>query len=236
MPTGGQVHRAIQGEGFDAEQYDNERAERTPAPTKVTANSAPGSRLQAAIDQPRRVGISRQIASPRPAPGHAGACRARRNGGRQCEPVKRLGGLTPSRIPARELRWRCWGRWRPDQVAGVPASPRHQPAWAVPGMWMSLGWLVSQTDAATPSTPPTARPAEGGATRSSRCVAGLSSCAGDLDHERGSTWDTSFQRAESENSSPLAGAITSSIVRARAERHPIRDDAGVAPAVPASRT
>jgi uncharacterized protein len=28
MPTGGQVHRAIQGEGFDAEQYDNERAER----------------------------------------------------------------------------------------------------------------------------------------------------------------------------------------------------------------
>jgi uncharacterized protein len=28
MPTGGQVHRAIQGEGFDAEQYDTERAER----------------------------------------------------------------------------------------------------------------------------------------------------------------------------------------------------------------
>ena len=28
MPTGGQVHRAIQGEGFDADQYDNERAER----------------------------------------------------------------------------------------------------------------------------------------------------------------------------------------------------------------
>jgi uncharacterized protein len=28
MPTGGQVHRAIQGEQFDAEQYDKERAER----------------------------------------------------------------------------------------------------------------------------------------------------------------------------------------------------------------
>jgi PPOX class probable FMN-dependent enzyme len=28
MPTGGQVHRAIQGEQFDAEQYDNERNER----------------------------------------------------------------------------------------------------------------------------------------------------------------------------------------------------------------
>ena len=28
MPTGGQVHRAIQGERFDAEQYDLERAER----------------------------------------------------------------------------------------------------------------------------------------------------------------------------------------------------------------
>jgi uncharacterized protein len=28
MPTGGQVHRAIQGEAFDAEQYDRERAER----------------------------------------------------------------------------------------------------------------------------------------------------------------------------------------------------------------
>lgn len=28
MPTGGQVHRAIQGEVFDAEQYDQERAER----------------------------------------------------------------------------------------------------------------------------------------------------------------------------------------------------------------
>jgi len=28
MPTGGQVHRAIQGEEFDAEQYDKERAER----------------------------------------------------------------------------------------------------------------------------------------------------------------------------------------------------------------
>jgi len=28
MPTGGQVHRAIQGEEFDTEQYDNERAER----------------------------------------------------------------------------------------------------------------------------------------------------------------------------------------------------------------
>jgi PPOX class probable FMN-dependent enzyme len=28
LPTGGQVHRAIQGEGFDAEQYDQERAER----------------------------------------------------------------------------------------------------------------------------------------------------------------------------------------------------------------
>ncbi len=26
MPTGGQVHRAIQGEGFDAQQYDAERA------------------------------------------------------------------------------------------------------------------------------------------------------------------------------------------------------------------
>jgi hypothetical protein len=28
MPTGGQVHRAIQGEAFDAEAYDAERAER----------------------------------------------------------------------------------------------------------------------------------------------------------------------------------------------------------------
>jgi len=28
MPTGGQVHRAIQGEAFDAQQYDDERAER----------------------------------------------------------------------------------------------------------------------------------------------------------------------------------------------------------------
>jgi uncharacterized protein len=28
MPTGGQVHRALQGEQFDAEQYDRERAER----------------------------------------------------------------------------------------------------------------------------------------------------------------------------------------------------------------
>lgn len=28
MPTGGQVHRAIQGETFDAEQYDKEREER----------------------------------------------------------------------------------------------------------------------------------------------------------------------------------------------------------------
>lgn len=28
MPTGGQVHRAIQGEAFDAEQYDQERAQR----------------------------------------------------------------------------------------------------------------------------------------------------------------------------------------------------------------
>lgn len=28
LPTGGQVHRAIQGEQFDAEQYDRERAER----------------------------------------------------------------------------------------------------------------------------------------------------------------------------------------------------------------
>jgi uncharacterized protein len=28
LPTGGQVHRAIQGEAFDAEQYDRERAER----------------------------------------------------------------------------------------------------------------------------------------------------------------------------------------------------------------
>lgn len=28
MPTGGEVHRAIQGEAFDAEQYDSERAER----------------------------------------------------------------------------------------------------------------------------------------------------------------------------------------------------------------
>lgn len=28
MPTGGQVHRAIQGERFDAQQYDTERAER----------------------------------------------------------------------------------------------------------------------------------------------------------------------------------------------------------------
>lgn len=28
MPTGGQVHRAIQGEGFDAAAYDAERAER----------------------------------------------------------------------------------------------------------------------------------------------------------------------------------------------------------------
>ena len=28
MPTGGQIHRAIQGEAFDAEQYDKERAAR----------------------------------------------------------------------------------------------------------------------------------------------------------------------------------------------------------------
>ena len=28
MPTGGQVHRAIQGEAFDSEQYDRERAQR----------------------------------------------------------------------------------------------------------------------------------------------------------------------------------------------------------------
>lgn len=28
MPTGGQIHRAIQGEQFDAEQYDKERSER----------------------------------------------------------------------------------------------------------------------------------------------------------------------------------------------------------------
>jgi hypothetical protein len=28
MPTGGEVHRAIQGEQFDAEQYDKERNER----------------------------------------------------------------------------------------------------------------------------------------------------------------------------------------------------------------
>lgn len=28
MPTGGQIHRALQGEQFDAEQYDRERAER----------------------------------------------------------------------------------------------------------------------------------------------------------------------------------------------------------------
>jgi uncharacterized protein len=28
MPTGGQVHRAIQGEAFDADEYDRERAER----------------------------------------------------------------------------------------------------------------------------------------------------------------------------------------------------------------
>lgn len=28
MPTGGQVHRAIQGQEFDAEEYDKERAER----------------------------------------------------------------------------------------------------------------------------------------------------------------------------------------------------------------
>ncbi|WP_343177226.1 hypothetical protein, partial [Stenotrophomonas maltophilia] len=28
MPTGGAVFRAIQGEGFDAERYDRERAER----------------------------------------------------------------------------------------------------------------------------------------------------------------------------------------------------------------
>jgi predicted pyridoxine 5'-phosphate oxidase superfamily flavin-nucleotide-binding protein len=28
MPTGGQVHRAIQGEQFDADRYDQERAER----------------------------------------------------------------------------------------------------------------------------------------------------------------------------------------------------------------
>lgn len=28
LPTGGQVHRAIQGEAFDANQYDSERAER----------------------------------------------------------------------------------------------------------------------------------------------------------------------------------------------------------------
>ena len=28
LPTGGQVHRAIQGDAFDANQYDSERAER----------------------------------------------------------------------------------------------------------------------------------------------------------------------------------------------------------------
>jgi hypothetical protein len=28
MPTGGQVHRAIQGGSFDGEAYDHERAER----------------------------------------------------------------------------------------------------------------------------------------------------------------------------------------------------------------
>jgi predicted pyridoxine 5'-phosphate oxidase superfamily flavin-nucleotide-binding protein len=28
MPTGGEIHRAIQGEQFDAEQYDRERTER----------------------------------------------------------------------------------------------------------------------------------------------------------------------------------------------------------------
>ena len=28
MPTGGEIHRAIQGEQFDAEQYDKERGER----------------------------------------------------------------------------------------------------------------------------------------------------------------------------------------------------------------
>ena len=28
LPTGGEVHRAIQGEGFDAARYDAERAER----------------------------------------------------------------------------------------------------------------------------------------------------------------------------------------------------------------
>jgi len=28
MPTGGQVHRAIQGEQFDADEYDRERAQR----------------------------------------------------------------------------------------------------------------------------------------------------------------------------------------------------------------
>jgi predicted pyridoxine 5'-phosphate oxidase superfamily flavin-nucleotide-binding protein len=28
MPTGGEVHRAIQGEAFDAARYDSERAER----------------------------------------------------------------------------------------------------------------------------------------------------------------------------------------------------------------
>ena len=28
MPSGGQVHRAIQGEAFDAAQYDSDRAER----------------------------------------------------------------------------------------------------------------------------------------------------------------------------------------------------------------
>jgi uncharacterized protein len=28
MPTGSQVHRAVQGDQFDAEQHDSERAER----------------------------------------------------------------------------------------------------------------------------------------------------------------------------------------------------------------
>jgi hypothetical protein len=28
MPTGGEIHRAIQGEAFDAEAYDRERGER----------------------------------------------------------------------------------------------------------------------------------------------------------------------------------------------------------------
>src|SRR2546428_7049421 len=107
-------------------------------------------------------------------------------------------------------------------------------------MWPSPGWLVSQTDAATPSTPPTARRGEGGATKSSGCAAGSPSLAGDPDHERGSTWDTSFLKADTktrphEHRCIPAGAITSIMVRARAERHPICDDAGAAPAATAAR-